>query len=86
MLPRQVQTTNNSVTSSHDSENEINKIPFSKKSMPLTGQNLSSTKSKEKLANLEVIRKCMQYLNTVKREGTIRNYEIDMAVEEYLDT
>ena len=54
--------------------------------MPLTGQNLSSTKSKEKLANLEVIRKCMQYLNTVKREGTIRNYEIDMAVEEYLDT
>ena len=54
--------------------------------MPLTDQLLSANKSKEKLANLEVIRKCMQYLNTAKREGTVRNYEIDLAVEEYLHT
>ena len=34
--------------------------------------------------NQNIIRKCMKYIRKAKKEGTIRNYDIDMSIEEYL--
>ena len=79
--------TNNSIHSSkedNDSDDEINKIPFSKKK---TGDPNSDLKKRslEKTINLEVIRKCMRYMNRSKRADVLRDHDIDMAIEDYLD-
>ena len=36
------------------------------------------------MANLEVIRNCMKFVNKAKKEDTLRNFQIDMAIEEYI--
>ena len=65
-----------------DSEDEANKIPFSKKTQIVEKALLHKTKDQQ--WNAEIIKKCMKYLQHARRDCTTRNYDIDMAIEEYL--
>ena len=64
-----------------DSDDEINKIPFSKKS---TKVNENMNKTVDQKINVDVIHKCMRYMNKIKRDDVIRDHDIEIAIEDYL--
>jgi len=77
-------TTTNSMIlsqSENDSDDEINKIPFSKKSTKMVE---SMNKTVDQKINVDVIHKCMRYMNKIKRDDVIRDHDIEIAIEDYL--
>lgn len=64
-----------------DSDDEINKIPFSKKSTKVA-ENMNKTVDQK--INVDVIHKCMRYMNKMKRDDVIRDHDIEIAIEDYL--
>ena len=63
------------------SEEEINKIPFSKKTEADGNKN---KKSKERVMNQEIIKKCMRYVAKCEREDIARDHDINISTEDYL--
>ena len=63
------------------SEEEVNKIPFSKKT---EADDKKHTKNKEQAINQEIIKKCMRYVAKCEREDIARDHDINISTEDYL--
>ena len=75
----------NSQSEESSSDECDSKIPFSKKSTKIKQPTIRETsKSPEQLKNADVIRKCMKYMNKVKTSDLMRDYDIEMAIEQYM--